>query len=34
MAVDKNFVKNKLGTIAEGKMNEIWVILDKLTGRS
>jgi mRNA-degrading endonuclease toxin of MazEF toxin-antitoxin module len=32
-AVDKNFVKNKLGTISTEKMNEIWAAFDGLTGR-
>ncbi len=32
-AVDKNFVKNKLGTISYDKMNEIWMAFDELTGR-
>ncbi|MCW5962332.1 MAG: type II toxin-antitoxin system PemK/MazF family toxin [Pyrinomonadaceae bacterium] len=26
-AVDKNFVKSKLGTISDDKMNEIWALL-------
>jgi hypothetical protein len=33
-AVDKNFVKNKLGTISIEKINEIWKIFDELSGRN
>ncbi len=32
-AVDKNFIKDKLGTISDDKMNEIWTAFDELTGR-
>jgi hypothetical protein len=30
-AVDKTFIKDKLGTISGGKMNEIWTAFDELT---
>ncbi len=32
-AVDKNFIKDKLGTISDDKMNEVWTAFDELTGR-
>ena len=32
-AVDKNFIKDKLGTISDDRMNEIWMAFDELTGR-
>lgn len=32
-AVDKNFIKDKLGTISGEKMSEIWTAFDELTGR-
>ncbi|CAN5617620.1 hypothetical protein BH18ACI1_BH18ACI1_05170 [soil metagenome] len=32
-AVDKNFVKDKLGAIADDKMSEIWTAFDELTGQ-
>ena len=32
-AVDRNFVKNKLGTVSEEKMREIWGAFDELSGR-
>lgn len=32
-AVDKNFIKDKLGTLSTEKMNEIWTAFDELTGR-
>ena len=32
-AVDKNFIKDKLGAISDDKMNEIWTAFDELTGR-
>lgn len=32
-AVDKNFIKDKLGNISDDKMKEIWIALDELTGR-
>lgn len=33
-AVDKNFIKGKLGTLSGNKMNEIWAVFDNLTGRN
>ena len=32
-AIDKNFIKGKLGAISGDKMNEIWMAFDELTGR-
>lgn len=32
-AIDKNFIKDKLGTISDDKMNDIWTAFDELTGR-
>ena len=32
-AVDRNFIKEKLGTISSEKMDEIWAVFDELTGR-
>jgi mRNA-degrading endonuclease toxin of MazEF toxin-antitoxin module len=32
-AIDKNFIKGKLGTISGDKMTEIWTAFDELTGR-
>jgi mRNA-degrading endonuclease toxin of MazEF toxin-antitoxin module len=32
-AVDKNFVKNKLGAISKENMMETWKSLDGITGR-
>lgn len=32
-AVDKNFIKDKLGAISEDKMNEIYTAFDELMGR-
>ena len=32
-AVDKNFIKDKIGTISDNKMKEIWMAFDELTGR-
>ena len=32
-AIDKNFIKDKLGAISGDKMNEIWTAFDELTGR-
>lgn len=32
-AVDKNFIKDKLGRISAEKMDEIWTVFDELTGR-
>jgi mRNA-degrading endonuclease toxin of MazEF toxin-antitoxin module len=32
-AVDRNFVKNKLGTISNEKINETWTAFDELSGR-
>lgn len=32
-AVDKNFIKDKLGTISDAKINEIWTAFDELVGR-
>ena len=32
-AIDKNFIKDKLGAISDDKMNEIWTAFDELTGR-
>jgi mRNA-degrading endonuclease toxin of MazEF toxin-antitoxin module len=32
-AVDKAFIRDKLGRISDDKMNEIWVAFDELTGR-
>jgi mRNA-degrading endonuclease toxin of MazEF toxin-antitoxin module len=32
-AIDKNFIKGKLGTISDDKINEIWTAFDELTGR-
>jgi mRNA interferase MazF len=32
-AIDKNFIKAKLGTVSDEKMNEIWTAFDELTGR-
>ncbi len=33
-AIDKNFIKNKLGIISDSKMDEIWTAFDELTGRT
>lgn len=32
-AIDKNFIKDKLGTISGEKMSEIWTAFDELAGR-
>jgi len=32
-AIDKSFIKNKLGAISDDKMSEIWTTFDELTGR-
>ena len=32
-AIDKNFIKAKLGAISDDKMNEIWTAFDELAGR-
>ena len=32
-AIDKNFIKDKLGAISGDKMDEIWTAFDELTGR-
>jgi len=32
-AIDKNFIKDKLGTISDDKMKEIWAVFDELMGR-
>ena len=32
-AVDKNFIRDKLGTISDNKMKEIWMAFDELMGR-
>lgn len=32
-AVDKKFIKDKLGAISDYKMNEIWTAFDELIGR-
>lgn len=32
-AIDRNFVKEKLGEISNEKMDEIWSAFDELTGR-
>ncbi len=32
-AVDKSFIKDKLGKISNDKMSEIWTAFDRLTGR-
>jgi len=33
-AIDKHFIKNKLGIISDSKMDEIWTAFDELTGRT
>ena len=32
-AIDKNFIKEKLGAISDDKMNNIWTAFDDLAGR-
>ena len=32
-AIDKNFIKGKLGDVSDNKMIEIWESFDQLTGR-
>lgn len=32
-AVDRNFIKNKLGSISSEKLREIWTVFDELVGR-